>query len=74
MKGSEHASNPYEHCLSASLRVGWCFSVRGRILNSQRGGQRFDPAQLHQNDIRKMSALFGIPSTLLSTGPEEAAE
>jgi len=51
-KGSERARNQHEHCLSVSLGILRFRSVRVRLLNSQRGGQRFDPAQLHQTPFR----------------------
>jgi hypothetical protein len=47
-KGSERARNQHEHCLSVSLNILRFLSVKVHLLNSQRGGQRFDPAQLHQ--------------------------
>lgn len=49
-KGSGRRKNGVESIMESSIINGpWGISSAGRAPRSQRGGQRFDPAMLHQD-------------------------
>jgi hypothetical protein len=46
-------------CAIGGHQVGGCSSA-GRAPRSQRGGQRFDPAQLHQIEVQIVSEILEV--------------